>query len=86
MSWVNAGHPEPLLLREGKLVKTLQVEPNLPLGLSDIAIDGPTPSIATESLQPGDSVLFYTDGAIESRARTGDPSAGNAWSTYSPRT
>jgi len=29
------------------------------------------PAIATASLEPGDSVLFYTDGAIEGKASSG---------------
>jgi len=33
LSWVNAGHPEPLLLRGSRLVKALHVEPAAPLGL-----------------------------------------------------
>jgi len=33
LSWVSAGHPEPLLLREGRLGKAHHVEPAAPLGL-----------------------------------------------------
>ena len=34
LRWVNAGHPEPLLLRQGRLVKTLHAAPRPPLGLN----------------------------------------------------
>jgi hypothetical protein len=71
LSWINAGHPEPLLLREGRLVKTLRATPGLPLGLAL----GPGPEryeVATEHLQPGDRVLFYTDGIVEARSPAGE--------------
>ncbi len=71
MRWLSAGHPEPLLLREGALVKTLHVEPVLPFGLSSLA-PGVGPSVGTESLEPGDRVVFYTDGAVEARSPAGE--------------
>ena len=75
LQWVSAGHPEPLLMRDGKLVKTLHVEPALPLGLGDSA--DPTGladpiAVGSEHLQPGDRVLFYTDGVTEARSPDGD--------------
>lgn len=73
LEWVSAGHPEPLLLRNGKLVKTLKVEPVPPLGLG---LSGPSPTasipIGSEELEPGDRVLFYTDGVTEARSPDGD--------------
>ena len=75
LEWVSAGHPEPLLLRDGRLVKTLQVEPAPPLGLGHSADpSGPAAAIAVagEQLQPGDRVLFYTDGVTEARSPDGD--------------
>jgi hypothetical protein len=75
LEWVNAGHPEPLLLRDGKLVKTLHAEPAPPLGLGHSADPaGPADPVAvgSEQLQPGDRVLFYTDGVTEARSPDGD--------------
>ena len=75
LEWVSAGHPEPLLLRDGKLVKTLHVDPAPPLGLGHVANpDGQADPLAvgTEQLQPGDRVLFYTDGVTEARSPDGD--------------
>jgi hypothetical protein len=76
LSWVNAGHPQPLLLREGHLVKTLHTSPALPLGLSlgtaSSAEGGGAYRVGSEHLQPGDRVIFYTDGITEARSPTGD--------------
>ena len=63
LTWISAGHPPPLLLREGKVVKVLQAQPSFPLGWPfDLDV-----VVAEESLQPADSVLLYTDGLIEAR-------------------
>ena len=72
LSWVNAGHPEPLLLREGRLVKSLHAEPGLPFGLGEAVGRGAGHSVGTEHLQRGDRVLFYTDGVTEARSPEGD--------------
>ena len=75
LEWVSAGHPEPLLLRDGKLVKTLHIEPAPPLGLGHTAHpDGTVDPVAvgTEQLQPGDRVLLYTDGVTEARSPDGE--------------
>jgi serine phosphatase RsbU (regulator of sigma subunit) len=72
LHWVNAGHPEPLLLRSGRLVKTLHSRPRPPLGLDlrSLAVSR-EPTIASEQLEPGDLLLFYTDGVTEARAPDG---------------
>jgi hypothetical protein len=73
LSWVNAGHPEPLLLRRGRLVKSLHSAPRPPLGLGLAGADGAAPAtVATEQLEPGDCVLFYTDGVTDARSPTGE--------------
>ncbi|MEP6598293.1 MAG: PP2C family protein-serine/threonine phosphatase [Actinomycetota bacterium] len=74
LSWVNAGHPDPLLLRDNKMVKSLHAAPWLPLGLQ---ITNRTPvtsqgAIGREQLQPGDRVLMYTDGVTEARSPDGE--------------
>ena len=64
--WVNAGHPPPLLIRGSKVVGEMSAAPCLPLGLGiDIT------EIGTVHLQPGDRVLFYSDGVVEARPRGG---------------
>ena len=69
LSWISAGHPAPLLLRAGKLVKVLELQPSTPLGVPF----GLTPvAVGEEQLEPGDRVLLYTDGVVEARTRTGE--------------
>ena len=73
--WVSAGHPEPLLLRGGRLVKALHVDPGPPLGLGHVADpEGPAGRVVvgSEQLEPGDRVLFYTDGVVEARSPDGE--------------
>ena len=68
MRWTNAGHPLPLHIRGGQVIGDFACRPTVPWGLG-IRDDGPV--VAEESLEPGDGVLFYTDGAIEGRASHG---------------
>ena len=68
LSWLNAGHVLPLLVRNGSFVGELACRPSMPLGLG-----GPIVEVAVEQLQSGDRVLFYTDGVIESRSPDGTP-------------
>lgn len=71
--WVNAGHPEPLLMRNGRLVKTLHAKPWLPLGLGETAAEfGIALELGHEQLEPGDLVLLYTDGVVEARSAEGE--------------
>lgn len=61
LMWVNAGHPSPMLFRGHSFVRYLQsVTTTLPVGFG-----GANPFITTEGLQPGDRVVFYTDGVVE---------------------
>lgn len=66
LSWVNAGHPIPLLVRDHTAGPLGEAEPILPFGLEG------SPDKAVEvHLQPGDIVLFYSDGVIEARPNGG---------------
>jgi serine phosphatase RsbU (regulator of sigma subunit) len=68
LRWVNAGHPPPVLVRNGKVVGPLSLRPSLPLGLG-----GEVTEIGEFSLQPWDRLVFFTDGVIEGRGRRGEP-------------
>jgi serine phosphatase RsbU (regulator of sigma subunit) len=67
LEWVNAGHPRPLLIRNGKAIGALRGKTTLPIG-----IGGDRPEINSELLQAGDRVLFFTDGVVEQEAADGD--------------
>jgi hypothetical protein len=63
LTWVNRGHPPPLLIRQGRWLTTLRCPPAPPMGFA-LGI----PAIECRyQLEPGDRVLFYTDGIIEAR-------------------
>ena len=67
LEWVNSGHPRPLLLRDRRVVRQLACAPSLPLGLQGACVE-----VALEPLEPGDCVLFFTDGVVEGRSHTGE--------------
>ena len=65
MTWTNAGHPPPILIRGGTALGELHCAPTAPWGLAAITDTVADPPTATETLEPGDSILFYTDGVVE---------------------
>jgi serine phosphatase RsbU (regulator of sigma subunit) len=66
-TWTNAGHPLPLLIRQGRVIAELRCPPTPPWGVS-----GRPPSVTTEQLEPGDCVFAYTDGITEARTPDGE--------------
>lgn len=67
LALVNAGHVAPYLSRGGR-VTTVDLPPGLPLGLF---ADQPYEELAF-ALQPGDRLVFVTDGMLERRAAVVD--------------
>ncbi len=68
LTWINAGHPDPLLVRGAAVVAEAHAEPCFPLGLGiDIS------EIGRLRLEPGDRLLFYSDGVVEARPAGGGP-------------
>jgi serine phosphatase RsbU (regulator of sigma subunit) len=70
--WITCGHPQPLFARDGTcLPDDPDVVPGVPAGLGDLAeLVGSHNEVA---LQPGDGVLFFSDGVIEARDAQHEP-------------
>jgi serine phosphatase RsbU (regulator of sigma subunit) len=62
LRYLSAGHPPPLLLRGGRVVRTLDNGQRPLLGL-----DMRSASVAEEALEPDDVLVLYTDGIVEAR-------------------
>jgi serine phosphatase RsbU (regulator of sigma subunit) len=73
LRWSNAGHPAPVLLRADGGTELLDRAPQLLLGVST-SVERRDHEV---HLQPGDTVLLYTDGLVERRTSTLDD--GFAW-------
>jgi hypothetical protein len=67
LRWINAGHPEPLILRGSSLVRAPRCPPSRPLGLQESK-----PVCCEMRLEPADRLLLYTDGITEARSPTGE--------------
>jgi serine phosphatase RsbU (regulator of sigma subunit) len=72
LAWTNAGHPPPLLVRNGQVVGELEAPTTLPWGIAATVGTSPVPTVGTVALEPGDEVLCYTDGVIEARVSGGE--------------
>lgn len=67
MRWLTAGHPPPLLVRDGRAVGALECAPTMPIGMG-----GEIGEIAEVQLEPDDAVLLHTDGVTEARSEEGE--------------
>lgn len=67
LRYVAAGHPYPLLLRSGKIVKSLTDGRRLPFGLGTAEL-----SVGEEILQPDDWLVLHSDGITEARGSSGE--------------
>ncbi|MEW1653880.1 PP2C family protein-serine/threonine phosphatase [Streptomyces sp. NPDC093707] len=66
---VNCGHPPPLVLRDGEIRSLEVAEPAVPLGLTAPAENDY--KVESFAFGPGEVLLLYTDGVIETRDRSG---------------
>ena len=72
LTWTNAGHPLPMLIRGGRVIGELECRPTVPWGLAAITGSGGEIMVASEMLEPGDAILLYTDGVIEAHEPGGE--------------
>jgi serine phosphatase RsbU (regulator of sigma subunit) len=71
LCWLNAGHPTPLHVRQGRVLGSLVGRPRVPFGLGHMALDQTT-KVAEEQLEPGDGIFLYSDGVVEARRSGGE--------------
>lgn len=78
LRYLSAGHPQPLVLRGGRVVRALAGGRRLPFGLG-LTVPGPTgpadgdgqQPLGREDLEPGDWLVVHTDGVTEARDAAG---------------
>lgn len=66
VTWLNAGHPPPLLLRDGTVTE-VRLARNLPWGLHPRS-----ELLSRTTLEPGDRLLLFTDGVTDARSPDGE--------------
>jgi hypothetical protein len=71
LTFINIGHPLPLLVRGGQVLGPLACEPTLPAGLGTITGGGAT-EVAQAVLDPGDRLFCITDGVVDSHRPGGE--------------
>lgn len=72
LQWATAGHPAPLHVRRASALPPIEVRPAAPLGLNSWLGDPDGIDVAEASLEPGDGLLFYTDGVVDARNPEGE--------------
>lgn len=73
LTWSNAGHPAPVLVRSDGTPELLTRPPEPLLGVTPATVRGDHEL----TLRPGDTVVFYTDGLVERRGA--DLDEGTDW-------
>jgi hypothetical protein len=68
LTYVAAGHPAPVLLRDGR-ARSLDVQPSPPLSLIS---EGKRPVLGAVLLRRGDVLLMFTDGLADARNEMGE--------------
>jgi serine phosphatase RsbU (regulator of sigma subunit) len=67
LTYISAGHTNPFVLRNGRIVRRLDGGRRLPFGYGSGLVVA-----AQEALEPGDWVILHTDGITEARDATGE--------------
>jgi serine phosphatase RsbU (regulator of sigma subunit) len=67
MRSISAGHPHPLLLRDRTHIRELAAVTSLPIGMGGRDIE-----VTEQQLQPGDTLIYYSDGISEARSPGGE--------------
>ncbi|MFJ4862331.1 MULTISPECIES: PP2C family protein-serine/threonine phosphatase [unclassified Streptomyces] len=67
LTWVNRGHHPPVIIRGGRWSTLLNCPPAHPMGTGL----GLPATLCRDQLEPGDRLVFYTDGITEARRSAG---------------
>lgn len=68
-SWINCGHPRPVVHHADGRVSELDSQVTVPVGIDELR---PEVRVAQTPVEPGDLVLLYSDGVYERRDAAGD--------------
>jgi len=75
LRYITAGHPAPLVMRGGRIVRTLSDAHRRQFGIAaarePVLSDVATMNVGEEILQPDDWLVLYTDGLVEARDPSG---------------
>jgi sigma-B regulation protein RsbU (phosphoserine phosphatase) len=71
LRYLVAGHPPPVLLRRGKVVRRLDAVLRMPFGRVASMLPQSN-ALGEEFLEPGDRILLHSDGVVEARDETGE--------------
>ncbi|MQM24666.1 SpoIIE family protein phosphatase [Glycomyces sp. NEAU-7082] len=67
LTWINRGHPAPIIIRGKRWSTGLECPPAHPMG-TDLGLEA---AVCREQLEPGDRIVLYTDGIAETRNHEG---------------
>jgi phosphoserine phosphatase RsbU/P len=74
LSYVNAGHNAPILRRANGDLEKLDIG-GVPLGIQSV----PAYESSTKDLNPGDTLIFFTDGVVEAFDENGEEFGDARW-------
>ncbi|MDE3205335.1 MAG: serine/threonine-protein phosphatase [Acidobacteriota bacterium] len=72
LSWINVGHPRPILVRAGSVVGPLECQPTLPAGLAGGPGVDSLILVGHDVMEPGDRLFCITDGVVDSHRPGGE--------------
>ena len=70
LTWTSCGHPQPIHVRRGTTLPEVDLVPGAPIGMGALA--PAVGEVVEVSLEPGDGVLLYTDGVVDSQGPDGE--------------